>query len=111
MKHLNEFIIEKLKINKNTQTEEEFTDRYVIVIPYGSIYNNIYIEFEDSLVISSAGHPNMFVIDKDLLDDNLFDHSDVCIYKIPDEYKDFDSIESAWDDGIIDLDDLETYKE
>ena len=97
MKTLDNFIIERLKLNKETQIRHGFNEEYCIVVPFDLKWYNFCEKYEHwSTYIHGDYH--FFVIPiKDIIERNteLKDYEGSAdIYKIPDKYDSFEELKT-----------------
>ena len=108
MKDLNKFISEKLKINKDIKNKYFSNNEWCIVVPFSETYDKFFDEYSDYEIMSDAG-PNIFVITIDIAE-KYKNSKDIDFMKIPDKYESFDEVKDDYEEGLIDLDELEKLK-
>lgn len=107
MKHLNQFISEKLKINKDTKVKNKFSEEECIVVPFSKTYDEFFDDFSDYEIMSDSG-PNIFVVRIDCLGEyTKRSKKEIDFMKIPDKYSSFEELKDDYEKGILDLDELE----
>ena len=106
----NDYIIEKLKISKNTKALDD-TDDYLIIYAWGSLYTKLCKIYGDA-VIDAPGEPFIFILPKkDALKYKEKYPEECSLYKIPDGYSTLSDFEEDYTDGKISIEDEEEYKE
>jgi len=110
MIQLNNYILEKLKLDKNIKTKE-FDEKFLFIIPFGDAYDFFKKDFIDAL-ITSDNESNGFIIPIDYIKDNYKKWIDTYnysyeLYRIPSSYQDIEQFEDDYKDGTITPEDLE----
>lgn len=104
MKSISNFIIEKLKINKNTKNDN--IDDYCIVQPFNELYDEFLYKFKKNYVHGgSDGSPDMFLVNKRDIK-KYEDDSNLYAYEIPSHYNNLEDVKQEYLDGLIHTDDL-----
>ena len=118
MKNLSILLQEKLKINSkskvNNKDDMYFSEEECIVVPFSKFYDEFSREFPECEIMSNSG-PNIFVIRIDYLDEykklkTSGANKEIDFMKIPDEYSSFEEIKDDYENGKLDLDELEKLK-
>lgn len=118
MKNLSILLQEKLKINSKSKVNNKddiyFSKEECIVVPFSKIYDEFSREFPECEITSKFG-PDIFVIHINYLDEykNLKTsgmNQEIDFIKIPDEYSSFEEIKDDYENGKLDLDELEKLK-
>jgi len=109
MKDLNNYLFEKLKIDRFTQI-----DKYLFIVPYGNIWEYFDKKYKDFKIHSNSGDPSGFVIEfEEALKEykiakKKYPQESVDVYYPDEDYEIIDFID-AYKDGEITLEDLEEY--
>jgi len=110
MINLNQYIFEKLKIDKFTKI-----DKYLFVVPYGKIWEYFDKRYKDYRIDSNTGDPSGFVLEYDeaikesKISKKRYPKESIEIYYPDEDYEILDFID-AYKEGEITLEDLEEYK-
>ena len=114
MRKLNEYIIEKLKINKNSKikelTDEEFLDAdpkdYLFVAPTGYNIKDLINKYGETYIISGNDETKGWILPKDEADNDefikLYD-----VFNIPSKYDTIVQFMRDYESGNITIMDLE----
>ncbi len=114
MKDLNNYILEKLKINKNSQvkklTDEEFLDAdpkdYLFVVPYGDGFQDLADKYGETYVVSGYDETAGWILPKVEADNDEF-RRDYDVFKIPVKYDTIVQFMRDYEGRHIKVDDLE----
>jgi len=116
MKNLNILLQEKLKINSKSKVinkdDMNFSKEECIVVPFTTTLYNIFIdEFSDCEIMSNSG-PNIFVVRIEYLEEykrlkTEGPRRQIDFMKIPDKYSSFEEVKKDYENGKLDLDELE----
>jgi len=111
MKQINNYILEKLHLNKNLKVNDIDIENFVFVVAYGNVYDELLSDFADVKVVSNYGDPDGFIIPIDDAKEIYKKHykQNIIIYKLPEEYEIID-FRDAYHNGEITLEDLEKIK-
>jgi hypothetical protein len=111
MKQINNYILEKLHLNKNLKVDNRDTENLVFVVAYGNVYDQLLSDFADVKVVSKAGDPDGFIIPIDDAKEiyKQYYKQNIIIYKLPEEYEIID-FRDAYKEGEITLEDLKKIK-
>ena len=112
MKNLNLYIIEKLKINKDTESEQYkdiFSKDFIVLIAWNKMFRSTLDEFQDYSVVNNDSEDVIFVLKPDQCKEYIYgDNEDIEIRFIPDKYKnDVGKFEEDFMRGEITIEDLE----
>ena len=104
MKTLNKFIIERLKLNKDSKAKD---DRKIILIPFNADYAELKHKYQHNL-ITMEHNTNIFIFDYDegLKIANKFMSSSSSAYNVPKDMSLEEFIEK-WNDAEIDTDEFD----
>ena len=104
MKTLNKFIIERLKINKDSKAKD---DRKIILIPFNSDYAELKHKYPHNL-ITMEHNVNIFIFDYDegLKIANKFENSSSGAYNVPKDMS-LEKFIEEWDNAEIDTDEFD----
>ena len=113
MKDLNSYILEKLKINKNSQvkklTDDEFLDAnpkdYLFVVPTGDGFDDLAKEYGETYILSKDETAGWILPRAEANNDKFINSYDV--YIIPSEYDTIVQFMRDYEGGNITVDDLE----
>jgi len=97
MRNLNNFIIERLKLNKDTKIRQSFSEEYCIVVPF-ELKWSVFCQKYEQWSICGHGDFNFFIIPiKDVIEKTIelkkYNES-VEIYKIPNKYDSFEELKT-----------------
>lgn len=112
MKNLNLYIIEKLKINKDTESEQYkdiFSKDFIVLIAWNKMFRSTLDEFQDYSVVNNDSEDVIFVLKPDQCKEYIYgDNEDIEIRFIPDKYKNYvGKFEEDFMRGEITIEDLE----
>lgn len=112
MKNLNLYIIEKLKINKDTESElykDIFSKDFIALIAWNDSWREILDEFGDYACENIDSADVVFVLKPEQCKEYIYsDNKDIEIRFIPDKYKnDVGKFEEDFMRGEITIEDLE----
>lgn len=98
MRNLNNFIIERLKLNKNTKiSNSNFSEKYCIVVPF-DVNWSIFCEKYEQQSSWSHGDYQFFIIPiEDVIEKTteLINYKEgIDIYKIPNKYDSFEELKT-----------------
>ena len=110
MNNLSEYIIEKLRIDKNINVEEAFDKRFLFVIVFDEAYKSLKKDFIDVLITCDS-EPNGFILPIDYVKDNYSNWDKCEIYRIPSSYDSLEEFEDDYKNGTITPEDLEKIDE
>ena len=101
MKQLNQYISEKLKINKDSHIDpNEQPNNFLFVIAFNDTYDELHDNFEDAMVVSNSSEATGFILTKkvaiEFFDTRPEGEKDAYLYIIPKEYKTLADFEDAW---------------
>lgn len=107
MKTLNNYILEKLIIDKNTK-KTLLNNTFCLVVPFGSAYDDIVNDYEDARITNNDGDPDAFILPIDTVKNyyDIYSKEEVTIYRIPDNYKEISEFEDAYENGEISTEDM-----
>lgn len=95
MKSLKEFITEQNINLKN----------FAIVDAWDKLYNNLYKDYADALIVTDAG--NYFILPINVAtSDEILDSNQANVYEIPKKIKYMDELENGLVNGYIDIEEL-----
>jgi len=99
MKTINQFLTERLKINKDSKAKD---DRKIILIPFNADYAVLKHKYQHNL-ISMLHNSNIFIFDYDegLKIAKEFENSCSCAYNVPEDMS-LEKFIEEWDNGKID---------
>lgn len=99
MKTINQFLTERLKINKDSKVKD---DRKIILIPFNADYAELKHKYQHNL-IAMEHNVNIFIFDYDegLKIANEFRNSESSAYNIPKDMS-LEKFIEEWDNGEID---------
>ena len=108
MKNLSILLQEKLKINSKSKVNKDFSpEEYCIVVPFSETYDEFFDDFSEYEIMSDSG-PNIFVVRIDDLGEyTKRSEREIDFMKIPDKYSSFEELKDEYEDGTLDLDELE----
>lgn len=107
MENINIYIQEKLKIKSNTKINSDIQDKYCIAIAYGDLYEEFNEYFEDCLVASEY-NANCFIVEPYEIE-SYWNHPDLDIFRIPDNYNDLDEVINDYEAGKLDSGELKKF--
>lgn len=113
MKNLNHYILEKLKLNKNSQaeklTDEEFLDAdtkdYLFVVPYGDGFQDLADKYGETYIVSGYDETAGWILPKSEADNDKFIR-DYDVFNIPDKYDTIVQFMRDYEGGKITVEDL-----
>lgn len=114
MKNLNQYILEKLKLNKNSQaeklTDKEFLDAdtkdYLFVVPYGDRFQDLADEYGETYIVSGYDETAGWILPKAEVDNDKFIH-DYDVFNIPTKYDTIVQFMRDYEGGEIKIEDLD----
>ena len=114
MKNLNNYIIEKLKLNKNSQDEklddDEFLDAdpgdYLFIVPYGDGFQDLANEYGETYIVSGYDETAGWILPKVEADNDKFIR-DYDVFNIPDKYDTIVQFMRDYESGKIKVEDLD----
>lgn len=117
MKNLSNIIQEKLKINSKTKInkDQQFSEEECIVVPFTTkVYDRFIDEFSSREILSDYG-PYIFIVRIEYLEEykrlkTEGPHREIDFIKIPDKYSSFEEVKKDYENGNLDLDELEKLK-
>lgn len=108
MENINIYIQEKLKINSKSKiSTKNIQEEYCIAIAYSELYEEFCEYFEDCLVRSEIC-ANCFIVEPYEIQ-NFWNHPDLDIFRIPDNYTDIDKVAEDYESGKLDSGELEKF--
>ena len=113
MKTINLYILEKLKINKNSQinklTDDELLDvdpkDYLFVVPYGDGFQDLADKYGETYIVSKYDETAGWILPKEEADNEEFVR-DYDVFIIPDKYDTIIQFMRDYEGGHIKLEDL-----
>ena len=126
MKQIDNYIIEKLHLNKDTKISQ--SSKFLFCVPYNEIYDGLIEDFEDALIDTNknrainrngfiVSNPNGFIITysdaKEIIETYVGEVEknvvidDCHFYKIPNDYSGIKEFEEDYVNADIIIDDLE----
>ena len=112
MKNLTSYISERLKINKDSESEQYkdiFNKDFIVLIAWNEIYRDVLDEFSEYALENNDSADVIFVLKPDQCKEYIYgDNEDIEIRFIPDKYKnDVGKFEEDFMRGEITIEDLE----
>ncbi len=113
MKNLNLYIIEKLKLNKNSKstelTDDEFLDAdpgdYLFVVPYGDGFDDLAAEYGETYIVSTHDDTAGWILPRvEAETDEFIKKYDV--FRIPTKYDTIIQFMRDYENGNITVEDL-----
>ena len=118
MKTFNEYVlynktissIDEYLLSKANPKAATFQDEFCLVLAWGTLYDEIYNEWDGALVTSDAGEPNLFLLRKTVAKEyyKRVSSQDIAVYEIPEQYtslEEFDKFENDYNNGKISIGD------
>lgn len=113
MKTINLYILEKLKINKNSKikelTDDEFLDAdpkdYLFVVAYGDGFQDLADKYGETYIVSGFDETAGWILPKAEADNDEFQR-DYDVFKIPIKYDTIVQFMRDYEGGHITVDDL-----
>lgn len=103
MRNLNNFITERLKLNKDTKiSNSNFTKENCIFIPFNDIYRGLIDQYNNYRIRPKHGYV-IFIIPIKAVKNCEYSHGRA-VYKIPDKYNDFNEIKDDYINGKLKID-------
>ena len=103
MRNLNNFIIERLKLNKDTKiSNNNFSEKNCIFIPFDDIYDELMNKYNKYRINQDQGFV-IFIIPIEVVKNYKYSHGRA-VYKIPDKYNDFDELKDDYIKGKLKID-------
>lgn len=104
MKTINQFLTERLKLNKDSKAKD---DRKIILIPFNADYAELKHTYQHNLIITQH-NPNIFIFDYDegLKIANQFNDSSSNAYNVPADMS-LEEFIKKWNNEEIDTDEFD----
>lgn len=103
MRNLNNFITERLKLNKNTKiNNSNFNKENCILIPFSTDYQELIDQYDNYRICPEQGFV-IFIIPIEAVKNYKYSRGRD-VYKIPDKYNHFDEIKDDYMNGKLKID-------
>ena len=113
MNNLREYIIEKLKINKDSKIQGP-SENFVFVVAYNEAYGALIKDYADAKIESKSGEPDGFIIPLEDIKYYCKKYNkpskkewNIIVYKIPDDWSIMADFIDAYKEGEILCSELE----
>lgn len=113
MKQLNNYIVEKLKLNKNSKsqelTDDEFLDAdprdYLFVVPYGDGFDDLTAEYGETYIVSGHDDTAGWILSREEAETEEFIKK-YDVFRIPAKYDTIIQFMRDYEGGDIKIEDL-----